>query len=59
MEGREDHPMTVQLDCPHCQDEMPMTVDEAADEIICSGCSIRMAFAPDPVTTFEILYQAA
>lgn len=51
--------MTVQLDCPHCQDEMPMTVDEAADEIICSGCSIRMAFAPDPVTTFEILYQAA
>ncbi|HET6380400.1 MAG TPA: hypothetical protein VFH63_05105 [candidate division Zixibacteria bacterium] len=51
--------MTVQLDCPNCREEVPFTVEEAADEIVCGVCSMRLDFAPDPVITFEILYQAA
>jgi hypothetical protein len=51
--------MTVQLDCPWCLEEVAFVVDEAEDEMVCGGCSTRMAFAPDPVTTYEILYQAA
>ena len=35
------------------------TVDEASDELVCSGCATRMAFAPDPVTTFGLLYEPA
>lgn len=48
--------MTVQLACPWCEDEVAMEVDEARDELVCSGCQMRTAFAPDPVATFELLY---
>jgi hypothetical protein len=33
-----------------------MEVDETRDELVCSGCLMRTAFAPDPITTFELLY---
>lgn len=51
--------MMIQLTCTWCHDEIPFELDEAADELICSGCGIRTEFAPDPVTTFELLYKAA
>ena len=51
--------MTVQLDCPWCQDEVAFEVDETADELVCIACGIRTAFAPDPVATFGLLYEAA
>ncbi|MGH2455588.1 MAG: hypothetical protein ACRDHD_04960 [Candidatus Limnocylindria bacterium] len=51
--------MTVQLTCPWCEDEVAFTVDEAADEIVCGGCATRMSFAPDPATTYAILYEQA
>lgn len=49
--------MTVLLSCPACSDEVPFDIDETADEMVCTACSTRMAFAPDPATTFELLYQ--
>ena len=51
--------MNVQLTCPWCEDEVPFTVDEAHDELVCNACDTRMAFAPDPVATFRLLYEAA
>jgi DNA-directed RNA polymerase subunit RPC12/RpoP len=51
--------MTVQLICPWCQDEVAFSVSEAEDEIVCEACSTRMPFAPDPSTTFGLLYGAA
>ena len=54
-----DRAMTVQLDCPWCQDEIAFEVDETAEELVCSECGIRTEFAPDPVATFGLLYDAA
>jgi hypothetical protein len=51
--------MTIQLACPLCQDDAAFDVDESADEIVCSACGIHLAFAPDPATTFDLLYQPA
>jgi DNA-directed RNA polymerase subunit RPC12/RpoP len=51
--------MNILLDCASCGDEVGFTVDEADDELVCGACNTRMAFAPDPVTTFEILYGRA
>jgi len=51
--------MTIQLICPWCEDEVAFDVDEAADEIVCSACGTRTELAPDPVTTFNLLYEAA
>ena len=42
---------------PHDIDP-PIELDEADDELVCSACNTRMDFAPDPVTTFGILYEA-
>jgi len=51
--------MTVQLTCPSCQDEVDFEVQENADELVCSACSTRIDFAPDPATTFNLLYEPA
>ncbi len=51
--------MTIQLDCPWCQDEVAFEVDETADELSCTACGIRTEFAPDPVATYSLLYEAA
>lgn len=51
--------MMIQLDCPWCEDEVPFEVDPADEEMVCSCCNTRMAFAPDPATTFSLLYDAA
>ena len=51
--------MMIQLDCPWCQHEAAFEVDETADELVCSTCGIRTDFAPDPVTTYALLYEAA
>jgi hypothetical protein len=48
--------MTVLLDCPWCEDEVAFSVDLAEDELICTACNNRMDLAPDPATTFELLY---
>jgi hypothetical protein len=48
--------MTVPLECPWCQDEVAFAVDLASDELVCTACATRMDLAPDPVTTFELLY---
>jgi hypothetical protein len=55
----DDRRMTVQLDCPWCQDEVAFEVDETADELVCTACGIRSEFAPDPVATYSLLYEAA
>ena len=51
--------MTIQLSCPLCQDEVTWEVDESADELVCGGCAIRVAFAPDPTITYSLLYEPA
>lgn len=51
--------MMILLDCPWCEDQVLFEVDQDEDELLCSGCNSRMAFAPDPVTTFSLLYAAA
>lgn len=51
--------MTIQLNCPWCQEEVAFEVDETADELVCSACGIRTEFAPDPAATFSLLYDAA
>lgn len=51
--------MMISLTCPWCEDEVAFSVDEADDELVCSACDTRVAFAPDPVTTFSLLYEAA
>jgi hypothetical protein len=55
----QDRAMNVQLTCPWCEDEVAFKVDEVHDELVCSACDTRMAFAPDPVATFRLLYEAA
>jgi DNA-directed RNA polymerase subunit RPC12/RpoP len=49
--------MSVLLDCAWCGDEVVFTVDEADDELVCSACNTRTVFAPDPQTTFALLYE--
>ena len=51
--------MTIQLDCPWCQDEVTFTVNETDDQLVCSNCSTRMDFAPDPGVTYDLLYAVA
>ena len=51
--------MNILLDCSWCGDEVVFEVDVAADELTCSACNTRMAFAPDPATTFSLLYEPA
>jgi len=51
--------MNIQMLCPWCEDEVPFTVDETADELTCDACRTRMAFAPDPATTYDLLYAPA
>jgi len=55
----DDHRMTIQLDCPWCQNEVAFEVDETADELVCTACRIRTEFAPDPAATYSLLYEAA
>jgi DNA-directed RNA polymerase subunit RPC12/RpoP len=50
--------MTIQLSCPWCTDEVAFTINEADEELVCSACSTRMDFAPDPGVTYELLYAA-
>ena len=49
--------MMIQLTCPWCLDETDFEVDETRDELICSGCNTRTEFAPDPATTYGLLYE--
>ena len=51
--------MNIQLICPWCEDEVEFEVNEASDELTCTACSTRTQFAPDPVTTFGLLYEPA
>jgi len=51
--------MNLQLNCPWCEDEVRFEVDEAEDELECSACGTRMAFAPDPVAALSLIYEAA
>ncbi len=51
--------MNMLLDCAWCGDEVVFEVNEADDELACSACNIRTAFAPDPATTFSLLYEPA
>lgn len=51
--------MNILLDCSWCGDEVVFTVHEADDELVCSACNTRAAFAPDPSITFSLLYGAA
>ena len=48
--------MTIQLSCPWCTDEVTFTIDEGDEELVCSSCSTRMDFAPDPGVTYDLLY---
>jgi DNA-directed RNA polymerase subunit RPC12/RpoP len=50
--------MNVLLDCAWCGDEVVFEVDEAADELTCRACNTTVHFAPDPATTFALLYPA-
>ncbi len=51
--------MNILLDCAWCGDEVVFSVNETDDELVCSACNTRMAFAPDPATTFSLLYEPA
>jgi DNA-directed RNA polymerase subunit RPC12/RpoP len=51
--------MNILLDCAWCGDEVVFTVQETDDELVCSACNTRMAFAPDPAVTFSLLYEPA
>jgi hypothetical protein len=51
--------MNILLDCASCGDEVVFTVNETDDELACSACNTRMDFAPDPATTYGLLYGAA
>ena len=55
----QDRGMTIQLTCPWCTDEVTFTIDEADEELVCSGCATHMDFAPDPGVTYELLYASA
>ena len=49
--------MNILLDCAWCRDEAVFTVNETDDELVCGACNTRMDFAPDPATTFGLLYE--
>jgi transcription elongation factor Elf1 len=49
--------MTISLTCPWCEDEVDFEVDETRDELVCSACGTRTEFAPDPATTYGLLYE--
>ncbi|MGH2357789.1 MAG: hypothetical protein ACRDGJ_07215 [Candidatus Limnocylindria bacterium] len=51
--------MVILLDCVWCEDEVLFEVDPAEEEMVCSACNTHMPFAPDPRTTFSLLYDAA
>ena len=51
--------MNILLDCAWCGDEVVFSVNETDEELTCSACNTRMDFAPDPATTFALLYEAA
>jgi DNA-directed RNA polymerase subunit RPC12/RpoP len=51
--------MNILLDCAWCGDEVVFTIQETDDELVCSACNTRMAFAPDPAVTFSLLYEPA
>jgi hypothetical protein len=51
--------MTIQIACPWCEEELAFAVDESSDELVCSGCAMRMQFAPDPQVTYSLLYATA
>ena len=51
--------MNILLDCAWCGDEVVFSVDVTDDELVCSACNTHMAFAPDPTTTFALLYEPA
>lgn len=57
--GAQSHRMNILLDCAWCGDEVVFSVDETDDELVCSACNTRMAFAPDPTTTYQLLYEGA
>ena len=50
--------MNILLDCAWCGDEVVFSVNQTDDELVCSACNTHMAFAPDPSTTFALLYEA-
>jgi hypothetical protein len=50
--------MDVLLDCAWCGDEVVFTVHETDDDLECRNCGTLTAFAPDPTTTFALLYEA-
>jgi len=49
--------MDVLLDCAWCGDEVVFTVSATADELQCPACGTLTAIAPDPATTFALLYE--
>ena len=49
--------MDVLLDCAWCGDEVVFTVHATDDELVCRACGTHTAFAPDPATTFALLYE--
>ncbi len=51
--------MNILLDCAWCGDEVVFEVDETDDDLVCSACNTRTAFAPDPTTTCALLYETA
>lgn len=51
--------MNILLDCASCGDEVVFSIDVTDDELVCSACNTRVAFAPDPSTTFALLYEQA
>ena len=51
--------MNILLDCAWCGDEVVFEVNVTDDELTCSACNTRTAFAPDPATTFSLLYDPA
>lgn len=51
--------MNILLDCAWCGNEVVFEIREADDELVCSACNTHVAFAPDPATTFALLYEAA
>jgi hypothetical protein len=50
--------MNLLLECPWCEDVVAFSVDLADEELICTACNTRMDLAPDPLTTFDLLYGA-
>jgi hypothetical protein len=55
----QDRRMNIQMACPWCVDDVDFVLEEADEDLVCSRCSTRIAFAPDPVVTFGLLYEAA